>query len=603
MNGWSGLSRGHNALTQTLDLAVIGNGTIAALIDPKGEIVWHCRPRLDGDPVFNSLVGGEGRFGIELANLADCRQAYVPNTAIVRTVLEDAEGNALEIVDYAPRFQARGRYFRPQTLVRTITPIKGSPTVTVRLNPVELWGYQKMRAVRGISHATFGDMGSGFRVTTDAPLSYVMEQRPFILTRPISFVLGPDEPLSESPYTIARDWMERTEAYWKRWTQRLGLPLQHQDAVIRASITLKMCVYEETGGVVAALTTSIPEHAGSQRNWDYRLCWLRDAYFTVAALNRLSAVGTMEHYLEWLSNVMAQSPDGYVQPVLGVGLETNLQEYIVDMLPGYRGMGPVRRGNQAAEQIQHDVYGHMILATAQAFFDRRLLRPPGSFEFGLLERMGERAFAVHDQPDAGIWEYRTRARVHTSSALMCWAGCDRLAKIAAHMGEEAKATDWRDKANKIKETILERAWNDKLKCFVGAYEGDTLDASVLLMAEIGFLDPLDPRFVGTVDAVERDLRQGSHVFRYAEPDDFGAPETSFTVCAFWHVDALYRVGRYDEARELLDGVLARRNSHGLLSEDADIKTGELWGNFPQTYSMVGIINSASLTSRPWSSVV
>ena len=442
-----------------------------------------------------------------------------------------------------------------------------------------------------------------FRMTTDAPVSYIMDGREFVLDREVSFVLGPDESLSDAVGVMAQDWLKRTTEQWQDWSRRLATPPEWQSAVIRAAITLKMCVYEETGGIVAALTTSIPEHDGSERNWDYRFCWLRDAYFTVTALNRLSAVGTLERYLGYLRNTVAHTRGGHIQPVYGIALEQDLTEDIPGHLKGYRGLGPVRFGNQAAEHVQHDVYGHVVLGASQAFFDDRLSARAGLLEFEHFEQVGERAYAVYNTPDAGIWEYRGRAAVHTSSAIMCWAACDRLARIASELGREDRAKLWTDRADEMREKILKEAWNEDRRAFTGAFGGDALDASVLLMAEIGFIDPMDPRYIATVDRIDEELREGAHVFRYRIEDDFGAPKTAFTACTFWHIDALSRIGRKDQARAMFESVLAHRTKLGLLSEDIETKTGELWGNFPQTYSMVGIINAAARLSRPWDEMV
>jgi len=300
---------------------------------------------------------------------------------------------------------------------------------------------------------------------------------------------------------------------------------------------------------------------------------------------------------------VAQTKGGHIQPVYGISLETALTEDFAENLPGYRGYGPVRRGNQAAEHIQHDVYGQIVLAATQAFMDERLLSQVGLTEFEQLEPVGERAFAVHDTPDAGIWEFRTLAYVHTSSAIMCWAACDRLSKIAAYLKLDKKVTYWSERAQIIRDHILANAFNEKINAFTASYGGDTLDASVLLMAEIGFIDAKDPRYIGTVEAVDRDLREGNHIYRYKTEDDFGRPKTAFTACTFWHIDALYRIGREADAREMFEAILEQRNHLGLLSEDVDPKTDELWGNYPQTYSMVGIINSANLMSRKWTDIV
>jgi GH15 family glucan-1,4-alpha-glucosidase len=276
-----------------------------------------------------------------------------------------------------------------------------------------------------------------------------------------------------------------------------------------------------------------------------------------------------------------------------------VKETTADCLPGYRGMGPVRVGNQAHEQLQHDVYGSLILALTQAFFDRRIANPGDRALFRRLERFGELALQAYDKPDAGIWEYRGRQRPHTFSAVMCWAAADRLARVAHGLGLDQRHAFWRDNAEGMRNRILEAAWHPEVKAFTGAFGHPALDASVLLLADLGFIPAGDPRFVATVEAIERDLKEGVLLMRYREPDDFGEPDTAFTVCTFWYINALAAIGRREEARELFGDVLARRNSMGLLSEDLDPRTGELWGNFPQTYSMVGIVDCALRLSKSW----
>jgi GH15 family glucan-1,4-alpha-glucosidase len=591
------------ATRPNLELGIIGNGTVAALIDEHASVAWLCLPRLDGEPVFNSLVGGEGAFSVTLSGLCNTQQKYLKNTAIIETVLEADDGSAVMITDFAPRFFDKGRTFRPASIVRRIRPLRGMPKIAVTLTPQTERGGRFIQPTRGVSHIRFKDEQAGFRVTTDAPVSYVIAGREFVLDREINFILGPDESLSDNPAVMAAEWEKRTGVDWRSWARRLAVPPVWQEAVIRAAITLKLCVYEETGGIVAALTTSIPEHGGSERNWDYRFCWLRDAYFTVNALNRLSAVGTLEHYLAYLRNAVAHTKGGHIQPVYGISLEEDLREEIAPDFKGYRGMGPVRFGNQAAEHVQHDVYGHVILGASQAFFDERLFAQAGPLEFEQFELVGERAYAVYSTPDAGIWEYRGRASVHTSSAIMCWAACDRLSRIAAHLGRDERAAYWRGRADEMRGVILKEAWNEKRGAFTGAFGGVDLDASVLLMAEIGFIDERDPRFIATVGKIDEELREGYHVYRYRAADDFGKPQTAFTACTFWHIDALARIGRVAEAREMFEDVLAHRTKLGILSEDIDIEKGELWGNFPQTYSMAGIINAAARLSPRWDEVV
>ncbi len=587
-----------------LDLAIIGNCAYQALIDRKGRIVWTCFPRFDGDPVFCSLLdptGGNadhGFFDVELIGFSHSEQRYLHNSAILVTRLYDTEGGGVEITDFAPRFKQFDRIFRPLSVVRHVQPVAGNPRVRICVRPTFSYGAQRPQRTRGSNHVRYVGADGALRLTTDAPISYITDEVPFVVEQPVTMILGDDESLRASLATVAREFYENTRTYWREWVRYLSIPFEWQADVIRAAITLKLCAQEETGAITAAATTSIPESADSGRNWDYRYCWLRDAYFVVHALNRLGATKTMEDFLHYIMNVIGGAPNGDLQPVYGVATEARLIEEHVPTLAGYRGMGPVRRGNDAYHQIQNDVYGSVVLTLTQLFFDRRLERPGNTALFERLERLGEKAVGLFDKPDAGIWEHRTTAKVHTFSSLMCWAAADRLSAIARHIGLAKRAEHWRGLAQGMHAVILERAWDEKRKALVESFGGTEFDAALLLAHELGFLAADDPMFIGTVEAIGQELKRGSYLFRYRS-DDFGAAENAFTICTFWYIDALAAIGRVGEAREMFEHMLSRRNHLGLLSEDLDPTTGELWGNFPQTYSMVGLINSAMRLSVPW----
>ncbi len=538
-------------------------------------------------------------MGIEMEGMERTEQSYDEGTAVLRTRLIGGNGDVVEVTDFAPRFLHHDRMFRPAQLVRRVRPVQGQPRVRLIVRPQGEWGATGPAVTRGSHHLRYVLPEQTLRLNTNAPLTYVMDERWFLLASPISMLLGPDETLAGAIEDTAREFEEHTTLHWRGGTRRLALPYEWQDVVIRSAITLKLCQFEETGAIVAAMTTSIPEAANSGRNWDYRYCWLRDAFFVVRALNSLSEVGTMENYLQWLQNIVSDSDGQHIQPLYGIGLERDLVEKEIQTIAGYRGMGPIRVGNQAYEHFQHDVYGNIVLGSAQAFHDRRLFRPAMQGAFAQLELAGEQAWRLHDQPDAVMWELRTRSRVHTSSSLMCWAACDRLAKIAAVLGSAPRAAHWAERAHVIRENILQLAWSEKRQAFVESFGGASLDASVLLMTEIGFIDARDPRFVSTLRAMEETLCDGPFMRRYEAADDFGRPETAFNVCSFWRLDALSRMGREQEARDIFEQLLACRNHVGLLSEDTLSTSGELWGNFPQTYSMVGLINGAVRLSKPW----
>lgn len=587
-----------------LDLGLIGNSRTSALVNKAGAVVWWCYPYFDSDPICCSLLRGEdkeecGLIDVQFPDSRMVEQHYERNTAILVTCFEDDHGNKIEITDFAPRFYMHGRMYSPSMLVRVIRRISGRPRISLRVRPMVDYGRERAQTRTGAHHITYVGSSQAMRLTTDASVSAVVDERPFFLQESVTLLLGPDETVDGGPRDLGRRFHEMTRSYWHRWVRNLAIPYEWQDVVIRSAITLKLNAFDDTGAVIAAVTTSIPEAPNSGRNWDYRFCWLRDAYFVVNALNRLGATGTMERYLEYILNIIADTRDAPLQPMYGLRREPFLDERVEPALAGYRGMGPVRTGNSAYYQIQNDVFGEAILASTHAFFDRRLERPGGRQLFHDLERMGEQAVMNYNVPDAGIWELRGTTRVHTFSSLMCWAACHRLAKIAQQLRLPDRAEYWTRHAQTIHAEICEKAWSEELNSFVSTFGGDRLDASLLLMAEIQFLPPRDPRLVGTVRAVEKHLQRGDFLLRYDEEDDFGLPETAFLVCTLWWILALAHMGEKEKARELFENVLSKRNHLGLLSEDLMHDTGELWGNFPQTYSMVGLIQCAARLSLSW----
>lgn len=585
----------------SLELGVIGNCTSSALIDRQGSIVWSCFPDFDSDPCFCALLSpqnGGGLWSFELEGHTRTEQFYVRNTPILVTRLYDNNDNAVEITDFSPRFKQHDRIFHPLMIVRQLVPISGTPRIRLRFEPLSAYGAEKPALSFGSNHISLQSSTFALRLTTNLPVSHIEHNLPFVLDKELHFLFGNDESFTSSVADFTRDALSRTHNYWWEWVRYLSLPFEWQDAVIRSAITLKLCQSEATGGIVAAITTSIPEAAGSQRNWDYRFCWLRDAAFVVRALNRLGATRSMEEYLRYLFNLAVG--DGEIGPVFGIRYQRELFEYNAPALLGYRGMGPVRVGNDAWRQRQSDIYGSVILATAQLFFDRRI-ECRGIEIFTRLEPLGERAAELAGTPDAGLWEFRNRVVTHTYSTVMCWAACDRLGKIAEHLGLDDRASYWNEHAKRIENMVYTHAFNKEQGHFSAAFETDLADASLLLLIDVGFIRGDDPRFIATVDAVGAQLRRGNYLFRYAAPDDFGVPETSFSICTFWYIDALVAIGRREEARQLFENMLQRRNALGLLSEDIDPKSGELWGNFPQTYSHVGLINAAMRLSCSWES--
>jgi GH15 family glucan-1,4-alpha-glucosidase len=591
----------YGSAVTSLDLGLIGNGSIGALIDAQGAVVWCCLPRFDGDPVFCALMTGEkpanacGSFTIELEGTVRTEQQYLPETPILVTRFYDEKGGGVEITDFCPRFEKDSGLSCPKLLVRQVRPIGGRPYIRVRIDPAADFGCTKRQHTIGASHITYGG-DQALRLTTDAPIDAIVDQVLFHVHQTVTLMFGLDEPVAErgNVTSIGTDMLERTTAHWRDWVRSLKAPSEWREAVVRAAITLQLNVYEPTGAIIAAMTTSIPEAPNTGRNWDYRYCWPRDAYFTANALWELGEMRTIERLLSFLLDVAESTGDKRLVPMYRIDGGSIPEERFAECLEGYRAMGPVRIGNKASEQAQHDLYGEAVL-TAQTFFGESRASWAGDEAlFVRLEAFGHHAARLHDVPDAGLWELRGAERVHTFSSVMCWVACDRLAMCADRLQLADRAEYWRSRAASIHAVISRRSWNTELNAFTAAMDGDSLDASLLLMPRLGFLEATDPRFVGTVAAIESQLKHGDFVYRYVERDDFGYPENAFLVCTFWYIEALAAMGdsRRDEARVLFEKVLAARGQHGMLAEDLDPRTLEQWGNFPQTYSMAGIIDCA-----------
>ncbi|MGB5257727.1 MAG: glycoside hydrolase family 15 protein, partial [Woeseiaceae bacterium] len=350
-----------------LNLGVIGNCQISALVDEKATIVWSCLPQFDADPAFCRLLRDDqerdlpGYFEIEVLDYSRSEQEYITNTAILVTTLYDSNGGAVRVTDLAPRYGYVGRMFTPNMLLRRVEPLHGSPRIRIRLQPARDYGASRCDFTHGSNHIRYMCADVTCRLTTNASLTHIIDENTFVLDRELHLIFGPDETIPEACGDAFYQHFRATQNYWQVFSRSLSIPFEWQDAVIRAAITLKLCTFEDTGAVVAALTTSIPEAADSGRNWDYRFCWLRDSYFVVQALNRLGATTTMMRYLGYIMNIVADAGGEPLKPLYGISGSSLTDERIVETLSGYRGMGPVRRGNQAFEQVQHDVYGAVVL--------------------------------------------------------------------------------------------------------------------------------------------------------------------------------------------------------------------------------------------------
>ncbi len=583
-------------------LALIGNCQFSALVADDGSIPWCCLPRFDSEPVFGSLLDRRrgGSFTVAAADGRRGRAAYVPNTNVLTTEFE-TEGGRFRLTDWAPRYEQHGRFFRPAMLLRVLEPLQGTPRVRVACDPRLGWSGAAPRRVQGSNHLEFEGFPSRLRLTTDIPLS-CLEDRPFALTGRRHIALTWGAPVEEPLPALCTRFLEDTVRYWRRWVKHCNVPPEFQQEVIRSALCLKLHCYEDTGAIVAATTTSLPEAPASGRTWDYRHCWLRDSYYVLDALRLLGQFEEREAFLHFLLDVTAGSPGLDLSPVYRIDGSSDLAEIIVEDWTGYEGSGPVRHGNAAALHKQHDVFGEMALALSPLFLDDRHATDQTPEVLDLMLRLADKAVAVAGTPDAGIWELRAPWRTQTFSTLMCWAAADRAGRVARRL-RPGDAARLEQAADVLRHQILEQAWSAERQCFVADYGGRDVDAALLQMVPLRFLPRDDVRLHATVDAVVADLSHGGWLRRYVTDDGLGHPRTAFVICSFWLAEALALLGRAAEAREVLQRALGARSPLGLLAEDVDPATGRAWGNFPQAYSHVGLIHAAFRVSDRWSDVL
>jgi len=575
-----------------LDHAAVGNGRVIALVSPTSAIEWFCVPRFDSPSVFGRLLdaakGGVFRImpdGEERRG----RQRYVANTNVAVTRLDAVDG-ALDVHDFAPRIPQGTGVHAPVELVRLVEPVGGTPTIVVDFDPRPDYARVTPSLVATSWGLTVQAGGSRMHLVTNVPASYLLERRAFVLHEPVYFVFvqGGTEPSPRSVASVRHD-LELTIAGWRVWARSCALPTFAPEHVLRSALCLKLHIAEDTGAILAAATTSIPEELGTPRTWDYRYCWLRDAAFTVDALRRLSHIHELLRFVRFLQDVLAGGP---LQPVYGVGGERELPELMLDHLAGFGGNGFVRIGNAAAVQRQNDLMGELVLCLGVALQDPRILPEERGHLFPVVQRLVEESIERAHEPDTGIWEFRSMLRHHTFSRAMCWAAVNYGAEIARRTGHDELSVSWGAWADAEREEILARGYNAEVGCFTQALDGEFPDASSLLLPILGLVPPRDPRFVRTIETYEKRLLRNGLMLRYANIDDFGVTRSSFTICSFWWCEALALMGRLDDAEEVFQRVLEHANPLGLFSEDIDPEGRRLLGNFPQAYTHVGLINAA-----------
>ncbi|HEV8150544.1 MAG TPA: glycoside hydrolase family 15 protein [Gemmatimonadales bacterium] len=575
-----------------LNHAAIGNGRVLGLVSPTSAMEWLCLPRFDSPSVFARLLDSEagGVFRVlHEGKEVSGQLRYLANTNVAATRF-DGNGAAWEVVDFAPRLPGPlGADRIPIEVVRLINPLGGQPRLSIDLDPRPNYARERPEwspTTDGYELRTPTLLAD---VASNLPLPYLVARREFILTAPVFVSLRYGR--REEPPTLAsvQHDLDVTVAGWRQWAKTCALPTYAPEAVLRSALCLKLHVYHDTGAVIAAATTSIPEAMGTPRTWDYRFCWLRDAAFSVEALRRLSHLNEGERLLRFVRDVVEAGP---LQPVYGIGGERDLEEITLSHLAGFGANGHVRAGNAASLQLQNDLLGEIVLCFESLLTDPRIVHDDPSSYFPLLRKLVERAIEVAPQPDTGIWEFRTRLAHHTFSRAMCWVAMHRGALLADRFGFGAEARRWEAIAERERALILEHGFNPALGFFTQTLDGEFPDASNLLLPTLGLVDAKDPRFIATVEAYERVLTLNGLMRRYCNVDDFGDTTSSFSVCAFWHAEALALMGRLEDAMALFTRLLGYANPVGLFSEDIDPTTGALLGNFPQSYTHVGLVHAA-----------
>lgn len=572
------------------NLGIIGNCSYIGYIDTKAEVRWLCMPRFDSSFLFGSLVDEKkgGEFSVQPEGEFETRQYYISNTNVLATEFTTPIGK-FRVLDCAPRFSHYERYFKPLMLVRKIEIIQGSPVIKVKCRPVGEYGNLIPEKVVGSNHISFLNLPMQARLTTDISLSYVLEEQSFVLDQNHYLVFTYGEPLEAPLKTTAEDFINKTVRYWQTWTKSTYVSDFYQDEIIRSALVLKLHQYEDTGGIIASGTTSLPEHNGSERTWDYRYCWFRDSYYTLKAFNEMGHFDELEGYFEYIQNILMREQDR-IQPLYSITGQKELEEISLP-LEGYLSNKPVRVGNKAYLQIQNDVYGQVLVGLLPLFIDKRLSFSRKHAYKPLVDRLLDWIEKTFFEPDAGLWEFRNLKQVHTYTLLFHWAGC----KSAMKIGKIMKDNDLYERASKLEKIAvesIEKCYDEKRGVYTQAMGSPHLDASTLKMITMNYLNPNSERARKHLAALEKELKTEQGLFyRYVHQDDFGKPEATFLVCAFWYVDALACVGRVDDAIKTLDNILTYANHLGIFSEDVGLD-GSQWGNFPQTYSHVGLINSA-----------
>ncbi|PRX51923.1 glycoside hydrolase family 15 protein [Salegentibacter salegens] len=582
---------------ENLDYGIIGNCKSAALISKTGSLEWCCLPNFASAAVFAKLLDEKkgGSFEIIVDDSYKITQEYLWETNILNTEFTDGE-NSFQVIDFMPRYPREdGSFYAPPDIIRFIRLISGKPKFKVKYDPRLDFAREKTyNEFKGNYIKSFTKEGKydSLFLYSSFDLNDVLEERELELTGNAYFLLGYHEKLITQSLDRSYLKFQRTKTYWMNWSAKTTRYTHYENEIMRSALVLKCLSYKKSGAVLAAATTSLPETIGEERNWDYRFCWIRDASMVIKVMAGLGHIKSAKDFLQFIIDIIPDK-DEKIQIMYGINGEKELTEHILDHLSGYKDSHPVRTGNAAYIQKQNDIYGILMEVIYQQFnqFETSLENSEELWTVvrGIVSIVEEN----WQKPDKGIWELRTEDRHFVFSKLLCWVAIDRAIKIGEVLRMGINDTHWKSLRAEIYNDIYNNGWNEEVQAYTQYYGSKDLDASTLLMEQYGFIEAKDPRFVSTVHATERELCKDGLMYRYKNKDDFGEPTSSFTICTFWLIDSLFKVGEKKKAKQMFDQLLSYSNHLGLFSEDIDFETKRLLGNFPQAYSHLALIETAA----------
>lgn len=582
---------------KNLNYGVIGNCRTAALVSETGNIEWLCFPDFDSPSIFAQLLDREkgGCFGFEVSEDYQISQEYIPHTNILSTRFVSKEDEFI-LLDFMPCYSSGDdTHYLPAELYRYIRWIKGKPRLKVDYSPAP--NYARSEATHIVTPQYIESYGSSDckdrqYLYSSIPLQSIIDRKEITLEKDEFFLLSYNEKVI--PIDIEREKIEycRTLVYWLNWTNRTKKYSLYNEVIERSLLVLKLMSYYN-GAVLAALTTSLPESVGEVRNWDYRFCWLRDASMSIETLFQIGHSGAAKRFMKFIQSTFVARHESY-QIMYGIHGERQLTETILEHLSGYKNSAPVRIGNDAYHQRQNDSFGYLMDLIFQYY---QLM--PGTLDeiedmWEMVKSLLSTVIDDWKKPDKGIWEIRGESRHFVSSKVMCWVALDRGARIATKLNKYTYSECWQKEANRIQEDVMVHGWKEELQSFSQTYDNLSMDSSLLLMEPYGFIQADDIRYRKTVKAVKEALLHKGLMYRYNSEDDFGMPSSAFTICTFWLIRGLFVIGEKEDARQLFEQVLKYSNHLGLFSEDLDFETKEQLGNFPQAYSHLALVNTATL---------